>query len=107
MKSQVEALERARRFVERAAARCRELGIGFEAAYLVGSRARGDYVEHSDTDVVLVLRGVRGLDVISRLRMFADLLEPGIDLRVYDVEEWLSDESAWIRELRREAVRIG
>ena len=45
--------------------------------------------------------------MITRLEAFRDVLEPGIDLRVYDIEEWLSCDSAWIRELKREAVRLG
>jgi hypothetical protein len=44
-------------------------------------------------DLVLVLRGVKGLDHIERLRIFVDLLEPGVELRVYDVEEWEGEDS--------------
>jgi len=106
IRSQEEALARARRFTERARARCVELGYGFVASYLVGSRARGDYMAHSDIDVVLVLRGVKSLNMLERIYMFKDILEPGLDLRVYDVEEWLDDSSPWIREMRREAVEL-
>ena len=107
LRSQELALERVRRFSSRARARCSELGWELVGVYLVGSRARGDYLADSDADVVLVVRGVRGLDAITRLEAFRDVLEPGIDLRVYDIEEWLSCDSAWIRELKREAVRLG
>jgi len=106
LRSQEVALERARRFSSKARARCAELGWEIIGVYLVGSRARGDYLAESDVDVVLVVRGVKNVDVITRLEAFKDALEPGIDLRVYDIEEWLSDSSAWIRELRREAVKL-
>ncbi len=105
MRSQEEALARARRLVGRAEARCRELGVGLAAAYIVGSRARGDYAAHSDVDLVLVVRGVRDVNPLDRLRMFMDLLEPGVELRVYDVEEWNSD-GVWAKELRSEAVEL-
>ncbi len=105
LRSQEEALARARRLVGRAEARCRELGVGLVAAYIVGSRARGDYTAHSDVDLVLVVRDVRDVNPLDRLHMFMDLLEPGVELRVYDVEEWNSDD-VWARELRREAVEL-
>jgi predicted nucleotidyltransferase len=53
LRSQEEMLQRARRFVERAAKRLKLL-----EAYIVGSRARGDCLDESGIDVVLVARGV-------------------------------------------------
>jgi len=106
LRSQEIALERAKKFTSRVKVRCKELGWEFIGVYLVGSRARGDYFVDSDIDLVLVVRGVRNLNVINRLEVLKDLLEPGIDLRVYDVEEWLSEESIWVIELRREAIKL-
>mgnify|MGYP000054496112 CR=1 FL=1 len=106
LRSQEIALERAKKFTRRVKVRCKELGWEFIGVYLVGSRARGDYFVDSDIDLVLVVRGVRNLNVINRLEVLKDLLEPGIDLRVYDVEEWLSEESIWVIELRREAIKL-
>lgn len=57
-------------------------------------------------DLVLVLRGVKGLDPIERLRIFVDLLEPGVELRVYDAEEWEGGDGAWMKLLREEAVKL-
>jgi predicted nucleotidyltransferase len=79
---------------ERAWATAASLGLSLAGAYLVGSRARGDYLVDSDVDLVLVLRGVKGLKPIERLRIFIDLLEPGVELRVYDVEEREGEDSA-------------
>ena len=106
LRSQEIALERAKKFTSRVKVRCKELGWEFIGVYLVGSRARGDYFVDSDIDLVLVVRGVRNLNMINRLEVLKDLLEPGIDLRVYDVEEWLSEESIWVIELRREAIKL-
>jgi len=106
LRSQVEALARVKRFIEKARAKCRALGWELLEVFLVGSRARGDYLVESDVDLVLVVRGVKGLNAIERLEALKDILEPGIEPRVYDVEEWKTGESAWIRELRKEAVKI-
>ena len=106
LRSQEEALRRARRFIERAVNRCREAGLEFVASYIVGSRARGDYMADSDIDLVLVVRGARGRNMLERLMLFKEILEPGIDLRVYDVEEWFSGESVWIKEMKKEALKI-
>lgn len=109
LRSQEEALRVAKEFVRRAWELCRELGLELVAAYLVGSRARGDYRVDSDIDIVLIVRGVEGLDQLQRVEIFSRLLleVPGpIEYRVYTPGEWSNNTSLWIRELRREAKRI-
>jgi len=106
IRSQEKALAKAVNFVKKAKAKATSLGLSFVGAYVVGSRARGDYLVDSDVDVVLVLKGVRGLNPIERLRIFADALEPGVEPRVYDREEWEGEDSAWMRRLREEAVEL-
>ena len=106
LKSQEKALIKAINFVKKARAKAASLRLNFVGAYLTGSRARGDYLVDSDVDVVLVLRGIKGLNLIERLRMFTDILEPGIELKVYDSEEWESEDSTWIKHLRKEAVAL-
>jgi len=106
LKSQSEALARARRFLEKALVRCREIGVEFVGLYIVGSRARGDYTIYSDIDLVLVLKNIKNLNTIERIYLFKDLLEPGIELRVYDADEWLSNDVLWIIEMRKEAVEL-
>ena len=101
VRSQEEMLERARRFARRAARR-----LSVQAVYIVGSGARGDYLDVSDIDIVMVARGVRGMSMKERVMLLAEDAEPGVDYLVYDVEEWRSGASAWIRELKREAVRL-
>ena len=73
---------------------------------MVGSRARGDYLDESDIDVVIVARGVKKLNAKDRLLLLADLAEPGVDYLVYDIEEWESGATVWIRQLKREAKKL-
>lgn len=105
VRSQEEALRRAAEFVGKVALRCVERGYRFLGGYLVGSRARGDYLEDSDIDVVLVIDGVDGLNRLERLDAIKDLLLPGIEVFIYTPQEWSSD-SLWIAELRKEAIPI-
>lgn len=100
-RSQEEMIRRALRFAWRASAR-----LSVEGVYLVGSRARGDYLDESDIDVVIVARNVRELNMKERLQLLADVAEPGVDYLVYDAEEWEEGATAWIRQLRREAKRL-
>ncbi len=104
--SQHEALEKAKSFVEKARVRASYLGLTLLGAYLVGSRARGDYLRDSDIDIILVVKGVRKLNFLERLQLFTDTLEPSIDLRIYDAEEWESNENTWINQLKQEAIKI-
>ena len=105
MRSQEEALARVGRLVSRAAEACSAHGMELVAAFLVGSRARGDYTVESDADVVLVIRGVEGLNMLDRLRLFMDVLEPNVDLLILSPDEWCGD-SPWAAVLRREAMQL-
>ncbi|MEL9990070.1 MAG: nucleotidyltransferase domain-containing protein [Thermoproteus sp.] len=88
-------MAKARALAERA-------GVEILGAYLVGSRARGDYLEDSDVDVVLVVRGVEGLDALRRVELFVEALEPGVEYLVFTPEEWQSPR-VWISQMRDEA----
>jgi len=54
---------------------------------LVGSRARGDYLDESDIDVVLIIDGVQGMNRLQRIELLSRALKPGIDLLIYTSEE--------------------
>ena len=101
LRSQAEALRRARSFVEKAS---RMLDV--VEAYIVGSRARGDYLDVSDVDVVILARGVEGLNSLERLELLAGIAEPNVEYLVYTPREWREARTAWIRELKKEAVKI-
>jgi len=108
LKSQEEALRRAKEFAERVKKICEERGLRFVGAYLVGSRARGDYRVDSDIDIVIVVEGVEPMNQLERIELFSKVLleVPGeIEYRVYTPSEWGSD-SAWMKELRKEAMKI-
>lgn len=106
LRSQERAFERIRKVIGKALKTCENKGLRLEAAYLVGSRARGDYLEDSDVDLVLVVRGVEKLNALQRVELFKHSLEPNVELQVYTPEEWNSTDSVWIAELRREARKV-
>ncbi|MEL9990043.1 MAG: nucleotidyltransferase domain-containing protein [Thermoproteus sp.] len=102
LKSQREMLARALRFVERVKAK-----INVAEVYVVGSRARGDYTNESDIDLVIISDDVKGLDALERRLLLKDLLEPGVEYFIYTSEEWSRGDSLWIAQLRREAKELG
>ncbi|ABL78530.1 nucleotidyltransferase domain-containing protein [Thermofilum pendens] len=106
LRSQEKALEVAKRVAGRAAKLCEGRGFKLVGAYLVGSRARGDYLETSDVDLVLVVEGVEGLNALQRLELFKEVLEPEVDLLVLSPEEWREGRSAWVETLKKEAVPL-
>lgn len=106
LRSQGEILERVRRFIKDVEEICTKKGLAFKGAYLVGSRARGDYLEDSDADLILLVDGVEGLNRIGRLRLFSEALQPRIEFTVYTSAEWFEGESIWIGELKKEAVKL-
>ena len=105
VRSQEKAFKRLREFLRDAAKLCEEIRLKLVDAYLVGSRARGDYLDESDIDVVLIIDGVQGMNRLQRIELLSRALKPGIDLLIYTPEEWNSD-LIWIKELRREARQI-
>ena len=105
VRSQREAVLRALRFADNAARVCRTRGLELVGVYVVGSRARGDYLESSDIDLVLVISGVDGLNQVERKVMFKDVMEGGVDFVVLSPREWASD-SPVVKALRGEAVPL-
>ena len=101
LESQKELLKRLLVFLYRVRKR-----IEVVEAYIVGSRARGDYCEDSDLDVVLIVKGLEKLNFKERILLLSDFAEPGIDYRVYTVDEWVNEKPIWIRELKKEAIKI-
>lgn len=101
LESQREMLRRAKRFADRARAVYK-----IDEIYVVGSRARGDYLEDSDIDLVVICDEMKGVRYIERLEKFAEFLEPGVEIIVLTREEWESSKSPYIAEMRREAKRL-
>jgi predicted nucleotidyltransferase len=105
VRSQKEMVLRAARFVNRVAEICRARGLELVEAYVVGSRARGDYLDDSDIDLVLVIDGVDDLNQVERMLMFEEAMEGGVDFIVLSPREW-SRNSPVIEMLRREAIPL-
>ncbi len=61
VESQVVLLRRAWEFVRRARSR-----ISISEVYVVGSRARGDYTDMSDIDLVIISDDVRGYESVGK-----------------------------------------
>lgn len=101
IESQVILLRRAWEFVIRARSR-----ISISEVYVVGSRARGDYTDMSDIDLVIISDDVRSMDQLERRLLLKDFIEPRIEFFIYTTEEWNGEVTAWIRQLKREAVKL-
>ena len=101
IRSQEEMIRRALKFVEKASKK-----LNIKAVYLIGSRARGDFLDESDVDLVIVAYDVKNLNMKDRLLLLADEAEPGVDYLIYDVSEWEGEESLWIKQLKKEARRL-
>ena len=89
----------------------RILGDSFEAAYLFGSRARGEQRPDSDVDVLVVVRGVFDYgDMIRRTSALAS----GLSLKYNTVisrafvskERFEQEQSPFLLNVRREAVAV-
>lgn len=106
LRSQKKALIKVSNFLRKVISRCAERGLKLEEAFLVGSRARGDYLEDSDIDLVLIMSGVEKLNSLERLELIKDLLSPGIEIFIYTRQEWHNGDSLWLKELKREAKPI-
>lgn len=103
IESQERALKEALEFVNQVRVKLEALHLELKGAYLIGSRARGDFTEESDVDLVLVVDNIDGLNKIERLSLIKDELKPKMDVLLYSTREWESETSLWIKELKKEA----
>ena len=78
LESQVRMLRRALEFVGKVKSRINLIDV-----YVVGSRARGDYRDDSDIDLVIISNDVEGLNQLRRRELLIDLLEPGVEFFIY------------------------
>ncbi|QOJ79257.1 nucleotidyltransferase domain-containing protein [Infirmifilum lucidum] len=101
VKSQAAMLKRAKAFVEKL-----KEEFKIEEVYVVGSRARGDYLEDSDIDLVIICDEMKGVRYIDRLNMMSKYLEPGVEFLVLTREEWEKSTSPYMLEMKKEARRL-
>ncbi len=108
---QQEGLLRAKEAVRKLVEALRKRGIRVEKIYLFGSYVRGDYLETSDVDAVLVSRDWEGMDFLKRLDIiykteWEEGIRPWIEAIPLTPEELEKNESAVIRDARRYWVMI-
>ena len=89
----------------------RILGDQFEAAYLYGSRARGEQRPDSDVDVLIVVRDAFDYaEMIRRTSMLVSALslthEIVISRAFVSQERFERERSPFLMNVRREAVRV-
>ncbi|WP_291766987.1 nucleotidyltransferase domain-containing protein [Caldivirga sp. UBA161] len=101
LKSQVELIKRAVDFINDLS---KEIRI--DEVYVVGSRARGDYLEASDIDLVIISRDFKGLTYMERIEKVGKYLRPRIEFFAFTPEEWENTSSLFILEMRKEAKKL-
>ncbi|WP_240938822.1 nucleotidyltransferase domain-containing protein [Metallosphaera hakonensis] len=55
--------------------------------YVFGSRARGDYKDTSDIDLIFVIEGIKGIGVVERMEMISPFIKGNVDFVVISPEE--------------------
>ncbi|MDT7862486.1 MAG: nucleotidyltransferase domain-containing protein [Saccharolobus sp.] len=58
-----------------------------QEVYIFGSRARGDYLDTSDIDLMLVFKGIKEMNTIDRMYMVSKYIKGNVDYIVVDEEE--------------------
>ncbi|AAK42659.1 nucleotidyltransferase domain-containing protein [Saccharolobus solfataricus] len=101
LKSQVELVKVAIEFINDISNEIR-----IEDVYVVGSRARGDYLETSDIDLVIISRDFEGLRYIDRLEKLGKHLRARVEFFAFTPEEWKEPKSLLIKEMKKEAKRL-
>ncbi len=101
IETQREMLIRARKFVERVKKK-----LKIEEVYVVGSRARGDFTDESDIDLVIISEDVKGIPYLKRVDMLSEFLEPKVEFFIYTREEWENPSSLYIKEMKKESKRL-
>ncbi|QGA53692.1 nucleotidyltransferase domain-containing protein [Sulfolobus sp. E5-1-F] len=101
LKSQVELVKVAMEFINRISNE-----IKIEDVYVVGSRARGDYLETSDIDLVIISRDFEGLRYIDRLEKLGKHLRARIELFAFTPDEWKEPKSLFVEQMKKEAKRL-
>lgn len=101
LKSQIEMIKRAIEFVNDVS---KEIRV--EEVYVVGSRARGDYLDTSDIDLVIISRDFEGLNYKQRIDKLSKFSRAKIEFFTFTPSEWENPSSLYIVEMKKEAVRL-
>ncbi|MEM1600083.1 MAG: nucleotidyltransferase domain-containing protein [Sulfolobaceae archaeon] len=83
IESQTKMLNLAKDIVEKASQELPQL----TEVYVFGSRARGDYLDTSDIDLLFVMKGVKELSVFEKMKLLSKYIKGNVDYIVVDEEE--------------------
>ena len=75
-------------------------------AYVVGSRARGDYLDTSDLDLVIISDDFKNLRYIERLEKLYKYSKGDIEFFAFTKEEWDNPKSLFIINMKKEAKKL-
>lgn len=101
LKSQIEMVKRAIEFVNDIS---REIRV--EEVYVVGSRARGDYLDISDIDLVIISRDFEGLNYMQRIDRLSKFSRAKVEFFPLTPSEWENPSSLYLVEMKKEAIRL-
>ncbi|BFH73921.1 nucleotidyltransferase domain-containing protein [Sulfurisphaera javensis] len=82
LESQKKMIELAMKITERVAS-----SLPLVKVYVFGSRARGDYLDISDIDLVFVLYGIKDKNVFERMYLLSPFITGNVDYIVLDESE--------------------
>jgi len=74
--------------------------------YVVGSRARGDYLDTSDLDLVIISDDFKNLRYIERLEKLYKYSKGDIEFFAFTKEEWDNPKSLFIINMKKEAKKL-
>ncbi|AEE94429.1 DNA polymerase beta domain protein [Acidianus hospitalis W1] len=80
--------------------------INVKEVYVVGSRARGDYLDTSDIDLVIISDDFKGMRYIDRMEKLSKYRRAKIYYFTFTNEEWENPQSLYIEEMKKEAKKL-
>ncbi|BFI76967.1 nucleotidyltransferase domain-containing protein [Sulfurisphaera ohwakuensis] len=83
IESQIKMLNLAKEIVEKVSEELPQL----TEVYIFGSRARGDYLDTSDIDLLFVFKGIKGLSAFEKMNLVSKYIKGNVDYIVVDEEE--------------------
>ncbi|BDC17857.1 nucleotidyltransferase domain-containing protein [Acidianus sp. HS-5] len=83
IESQIRMINLAKEIIESASKDLPQL----TEVYVFGSRARGDYLDTSDIDLLFVFKGIKDVPTFDRMYMVSKYIKGNVDYVVLDEEE--------------------
>jgi len=83
IESQIRIINLVKEIVEEMAKDFQQL----DEVYIFGSRAKGNYLDTSDIDVILIFKGIKEMNVFDRMYMVSKYIKGNVDYIVLDEDE--------------------